>query len=127
MSDESNETLCRSLEDEVMSPATKGEQLEGDSTIKTFLYKAVGEESNGTSCGGLEDKVIGHFITMVHVDGGLNELDGQKDGSVRDGDTTQETLLENARKSCGEVYEMSSQQMAVHNHGIGSQNRLAND
>ena len=60
------------------------------------------------SCRGLEDEVIGHFITMVHVNRGLYELDGQIDRLVRHGDTTQETLLENAC-SCGEVYEKSSQ------------------
>ena len=32
--------------------------------------------------GSLEDEKIGHFITMVHVNGGLYELDGQKYGPV---------------------------------------------
>ena len=60
--------------------------------------KDAGEDSNETSCGSQEDKVIGHFITMVHIDRGLYELDGQKYGPVRHGDTTQETLLEDACK-----------------------------
>ena len=81
-----------------LSPAAKAEQFEGDSTIKTLHYKAASEESNETSRGSLEDEVIGHFITMVHVDGGLYKLDGQKYGPVRHGDTTQETLLEDACK-----------------------------
>ena len=71
-----------------LSPATKAEQLEGDSTIKTLHYKAASEECNETSCRSLEDEIIGHFITMVHIDGGLYKLDGQKYGPVRHGDTT---------------------------------------
>ena len=70
--------------------------------------KDAGEESNETSCGRQEDKVIGHFITMVHIDGGLYKLDGQKCGPVRHSDTTQETLLEDACK----VVEM----FMKHNH-----------
>ena len=61
-------------------------------------YKAASEESNETSCRSLEDKVIGHFITMVHINRDLQELDGQKDGPEQHGDTTQETLLEDACK-----------------------------
>ena len=81
-----------------LSPATKAEQLEGDSTIKTLHYKVASDESNETSCGSLEDEAIGHFITMVYINGGLYKLDGQKDGPVQHSDTTQETLLENACK-----------------------------
>ena len=56
------------------------------------------DESNQTPCGNLEDKVIIHFIIMVHIDGGLYKLDGQKDGPVWHCDTRQETLLEDACK-----------------------------
>ena len=81
-----------------MSPAIKAEWLEGDSTIKTLHYEATRDESNQTPCGNLEDKVINHFITMVHVNKGLYELDGQKDRPVHHGDSTQETLLEDSCK-----------------------------
>ena len=81
-----------------LSPATKAEQLEGDSTIKMLHYKATRDKLNQTPHRNLEDKVINHFITMVHINGGLYELDGQKDGPVRHHDTTQETLLEDACK-----------------------------
>ena len=49
-------------------------------------------------CRSLKDEVIGHFITMVHIEGGLYELDGQKYRLVQHCDTTQETLLEDACK-----------------------------
>lgn len=81
-----------------LSPVAKAERLEGDSTIKTLHDKATSDESNQTSRGSLEDKVITHFVALVHVNGGLYELDGRKDGPVRHGDTTQETLLEDACK-----------------------------
>jgi ubiquitin carboxyl-terminal hydrolase L3 len=59
------------------STVSKDEQLQGNSKSESQT-----------------DEINGHFITMVHVNGGLYELDGQKDGPVRHGDTTQETLLE---------------------------------
>ena len=46
----------------------------------------------------LDDEIIGHFITMAHIDGGLYELDGQKYRPVRHGGTTQDSLLEDACK-----------------------------
>ena len=47
----------------------------------------------------LDEPIIGgHFITMVHIDRGLYELDGQKYGAVRHGQTTQDSLLEDACK-----------------------------
>jgi ubiquitin carboxyl-terminal hydrolase L3 len=79
-----------------LSPTAKAERLEGDSTIKTLHDKATSDESNQTSRGSLEDEVISHFVALVHVNGGLYELDGRKDGPVRHRDTSQETLLEDA-------------------------------
>jgi ubiquitin carboxyl-terminal hydrolase L3 len=70
--------------------------LEGDSTIKTLHDQATSDETNQTSRGSLEDNVITHFVALVHVNGGLYELDGRKDGPVRHGDTTKETLLKDA-------------------------------
>ena len=65
-----------------MSPTAKADVFEGDSRIKTLHYKAARDESNQTPHGNLEDEVINHFITMVHINRGLYELDGQKDGPV---------------------------------------------
>ena len=61
-----------------LSPAAKAEWLEGNSTIKMLHYKATKDKSNKAPRGNLENEVINHFITMVHVDRGLYELDGQK-------------------------------------------------
>ena len=81
-----------------VSPSTKAEQLEGNCTIKMLPYKAASEECNETSHRTLGDEISGHFTTMVHINGGLYMLDGHKHGPVRHGDTTQETLLEDACK-----------------------------
>ena len=79
-----------------LSPVAKAEQLEGDSSIRTLHDQATMDESNQTSRGNLDDKLITHFIALVHVNGGLYELDGRKEGPVRHGDTTQENLLKDA-------------------------------
>ena len=41
----------------------------------------------------MDDEVNLHFVALVHVDGGLYELDGRKNTAVRHGDTTAESLL----------------------------------
>ena len=81
-----------------LSPDYKAEQLDGNSTIKMLHYKAASEECNEKLHRLLGNGIIGHFTTMVHINGGLYVLDGQKHGPVRHGDTTQETLLEDACK-----------------------------
>ena len=67
-----------------------------DSSIRTLHDQATMDESNQTLRGNLDDKLITHFIALVHVNGGLYELDGRKEGPVRHGDTTQENLLKDS-------------------------------
>ena len=43
-----------------------------------------------------DDEVNLHFICFVHVDGGLYELDGRRQGPLRRGDTSAETFLADA-------------------------------
>ena len=43
-----------------------------------------------------EQEVDLHFVALVHVDGGLYELDGRKDAPVRHGDTAPESFLVDA-------------------------------
>jgi ubiquitin carboxyl-terminal hydrolase L3 len=81
-----------------LSPIAKAERLESDETIRTLHDKATSDESNQTSRGSLDDKLNVHFVALVHVNGGLYELDGRKDGPVRHGDTTKKTLLQDACK-----------------------------
>lgn len=79
-----------------LSPIAKAERLEGDATIRTLHDEATSDETNQTSRGSLSDKLNAHFVALVHVNGGLYELDGRKEGPVRHGDTTQATLLQDA-------------------------------
>ena len=51
---------------------------------------------NQTSRGNIEDKVETHFVSIVHVNGELVELDGRKDGPIRHGPTTEMSLLKDA-------------------------------
>ena len=44
----------------------------------------------------MDDEVNLHFVALVHVDGGLYELDGRKNTAVRHGDTTAESLLQHS-------------------------------
>jgi ubiquitin carboxyl-terminal hydrolase L3 len=44
----------------------------------------------------VDDEVNLHFVALVHVDGGLYELDGRKNTAVRHGDTTAESLLQDS-------------------------------
>lgn len=81
-----------------LDPTEKAERLEADSTIRTLHDEATSDESNQTNRGSLDDQLNTHFVALVHVNGGLYELDGRKEGAVRHGDTTQETLLGDACK-----------------------------
>lgn len=49
-----------------------------------------------------EDPVNHHFITFVHKDGALYELDGSKAFPVNHGPTTPDSILEDAAKLCKE-------------------------
>ena len=44
----------------------------------------------------IRDRVITHYVAFVHVNGGLYELDGLKEGPIRHCDTTQETFFKDA-------------------------------
>lgn len=47
-----------------------------------------------------EDPVNHHFITFIHKDGTLYELDGNKAFPINHGPTTEESFLEDAAKAC---------------------------
>ena len=63
--------------------------MEGDSTIKMLHDNAARDKSNQTLLGNFDDEVITHFVALVHVNGGLYELNGRKEGPGRHGDTLQ--------------------------------------
>ena len=81
-----------------MGPNATADVFEGDCTIKMLHNNAASNLEGNAASESLTDEIIGHFIAMVHINRGLYELDGQKYGPVQHGDTTQETLLEDACK-----------------------------
>lgn len=86
------------------SPTEKAEALENDQTIETFHEDATNDSSNQTSRGSKEDNIDLHFVSIVHVNGKLYELDGRVDiGPICHGSTTQQSLLKDA---CGIVKKM---------------------
>lgn len=83
-----------------LSSIAKAEVLESDNEIESKHDAATSSDQNQTNRGEINDKVETHFVAVSHVNGGLYELDGRKEGPVRHGDTTPETLLKDA---CGKV------------------------
>lgn len=64
-------------------------------------HKELAQEGQ-TSTPGADDVVIHHFITLIHKDGALYELDGRKSFPINHGPTTENSLLEDAAKVCKE-------------------------
>eukprot|EP00558_Chaetoceros_sp_UNC1202_P003824 CAMPEP_0197238442 /NCGR_PEP_ID=MMETSP1429-20130617/4918_1 /TAXON_ID=49237 /ORGANISM="Chaetoceros sp., Strain UNC1202" /LENGTH=252 /DNA_ID=CAMNT_0042697595 /DNA_START=97 /DNA_END=855 /DNA_ORIENTATION=- len=83
-----------------LSSIVKAEILENDDEIESKHDAATSSEQNQTDRGDIDDELVTHFVAIAHVDGGLYELDGRKEGPVRHGDTTPETFLKDA---CGKV------------------------
>lgn len=62
-------------------------------------HKELAQEGQ-TNTPSAEDPVNHHFITFIHKDGILYELDGNKAFPINHGSTTADTLLEDAAKVC---------------------------
>ncbi|XP_023322187.1 ubiquitin carboxyl-terminal hydrolase isozyme L3 [Eurytemora carolleeae] len=80
------------------SPEKRAELLEADDAICQQHDDAAKEGQ--TSAPGREDSVDYHFVTFVHVDGQLYELDGRKSGPVVVGLSCKETFLKDAAGAC---------------------------
>lgn len=85
---------------EGLDAAAKGALLENSTAILEAYRDIV---STGTEGGHeREEPVNHHFVTFVHKDGSLFELDGRKAFPISHGSTTPDTLLEDAAKICRE-------------------------
>ncbi|XP_041975387.1 ubiquitin carboxyl-terminal hydrolase isozyme L3 [Aricia agestis] len=83
-----------------LDPAARGKLFENCAGIvNTHKELALEGQTNTPSA---EDPVNHHFITFVHRDGALYELDGNKAFPINHGPTTEDSLLEDAAKVCKE-------------------------
>lgn len=92
-----------------LDAAARGALLEKTESIIN-AHKELAQEGQ-TNTPGADDPVNHHFITFVHKDGVLYELDGRKAFPVNHGPTTQDTLLEDAAKICKEFMARDPQEV----------------
>lgn len=81
-----------------LDAAARGTLLEKSEGIIN-AHKELAQEGQ-TNTPSAEDPVNHHFITFVHLDGALYELDGRKAFPINHGPTTPDTLLEDAAIVC---------------------------
>ncbi|OWR48703.1 ubiquitin carboxy-terminal hydrolase [Danaus plexippus plexippus] len=81
-----------------LDAAAKGALLENS----THIFRAYEEVLNSANNPANEDSepVNNHFITFIHKNGNLYELDGRKSIPINHGPTTPETLLDDSAKIC---------------------------
>lgn len=77
-----------------MSPNEKAQELKSNEEIAEALHKSQERDLGG--------KCDYHFITIVHVGGGIYELDGRKLAPVFHGSTTEDGFLVDAGRICKE-------------------------
>lgn len=99
---ELNEGLLKSFlsEAEGLDSLARGALLENSVSILN-AYKDV-VKSDGAEGEDGSAPVNNHFVSFVHKDGALFELDGRKDFPINHGPTTPERLLKDAAKICRE-------------------------
>ncbi|XP_078370704.1 ubiquitin carboxyl-terminal hydrolase isozyme L3-like [Oculina patagonica] len=83
-----------------LSPDEKGEKLENDENI-SGVHEACAQEGQ-TETPSAEEHVDLHFVSIVHKDGCLYELDGRKSCPINHGKTSKDTFLKDAAEVCKE-------------------------
>ena len=76
-----------------MTPVERAAHLEADDSLEHAHAGAASSATSSTAVPEADEEVDLHFVALVHVDGGLYELDGRKDAPVRHGDTSAESFL----------------------------------
>lgn len=81
-----------------MNPEERAAFLEKDESIRV-MHESSAQEGQ-TEAPSADERVNLHFISFVNVGGQLYELDGRKPFPIVHGDTSEETLLEDAVDVC---------------------------
>lgn len=74
-----------------MDAHARGSELEKFNQIAT-VHEEIANEGQ-TTAPNREDIIVTHFVTFVHKDGHLWELDGRRETPVNHGTTTADSLL----------------------------------
>ncbi|XP_032237490.1 ubiquitin carboxyl-terminal hydrolase isozyme L3 isoform X2 [Nematostella vectensis] len=83
-----------------LSPQERGEKLETDEGI-TEAHEASAQEGQ-TEAPSADEPVNLHFVSIVHKDGAVYELDGRKEFPINHGKSTPETFMKDAARVCRE-------------------------
>lgn len=81
-----------------MDAHARGSELEKSDQIAT-VHEEIASEGQ-TAAPPREDNLVTHFVTFVHKDGHLYELDGRRESPINHGPTTAENLLKDASVVC---------------------------
>ncbi|XP_072940798.1 ubiquitin carboxyl-terminal hydrolase-like [Epargyreus clarus] len=79
-----------------LDAAAKGALLENS----TAIFEAYRELIQTTGNVDSDEPISNHFVTLIHKDGNLFELDGRKSIPINHGPTTQDDFLRDAAKVC---------------------------
>ncbi|KAK5639880.1 hypothetical protein RI129_010691 [Pyrocoelia pectoralis] len=90
-------------ESENMTPTERGELLQKSAAAIIDAHREL--EHEGQTTANPNDEVNHHFVAFIQKDGHLYELDGRKEFPINHGNSTPETLLEDAAKVCREYME----------------------
>lgn len=80
-----------------LSPEERGKLLEANEAF-TSSHQELAQE--GQTVADIDELVNHHFISLIHKNGELYELDGRKNFPVKHGKTSPETLLKDAVEVC---------------------------
>ncbi|XP_053311380.1 ubiquitin carboxyl-terminal hydrolase isozyme L3 [Spea bombifrons] len=102
--------LKKFLEDSVsLSPDERAKFLERDESIRVTHESSAQEgQSEAPS---IDDKVDLHFIAFVNVQGQLYEMDGRKPFPINHGQTSDDTLLEDAIEVCKKFMQRDPEEL----------------